>query len=273
MRAGSLTQTGLALALAVLAFMMFFPFYFMVQISLKDDTQFAQQFWWPLPPFHLENYSAAFGVLWHYILNSVIVVGVSTAGVVAVSTLAAFAFARVRFPGREALYYGLISLMMIPSVLTLVPQFVLIKNLGLIGSYGGLILPYIAAGEIISIFILRAFFASLPEELFEAARMDGANNLQVFAYIALPLVRPAVTAVAILQILTNWNDYVLPYLVLTDDSLKTLVLGLVAFQTRFSIHYGPQMAGYVIGALPLTLLFLVGIRQFVTGLTAGALKV
>jgi multiple sugar transport system permease protein/raffinose/stachyose/melibiose transport system permease protein len=251
---------------------MFFPFYFMLQISLKDDAQFAQQFWVPVFPLHVENYADAFGVIWHYILNSIIVVGASTAGIVVISTLAAFAFARVHFAGREALYYGLISLMMIPSVLTLVPQFVLIKNLGLIGTYGGLILPYMAIGEVISIFILRAFFASLPEELFEAARMDGASNLGVFLHVAIPLVRPAVTAVAILQILTNWNDYVLPYLVLSDDSLKTLVLGLVAFQTRFAIHYGPQMAGYTIGAVPLLLLFSLGIRQFVTGLTAGALK-
>lgn len=272
MRARSLQQVGLTGVLVILAAMMFFPFYFMLQISLKDDTQFAQQFWLPSLPLHWENYSAAFQVLWHYIVNSIIVVGSSTFGVVVVATLAAYAFARLYFPGREALYYFLISLMMIPSVLTLIPQFVLIKNLGLIGNYAGVILPYIAVGEIISIFILRAFFASLPEELFEAARIDGASNLQLFLRVALPLVRPAVVAILILQVLTNWNDYILPLLVLTDDSLKTLVVGLVAFQTRFSIHYGPQMAGYTIGAVPLLLLFSFGMRQFVSGLTAGALK-
>jgi ABC-type glycerol-3-phosphate transport system permease component len=271
-RAGTLPQAGLIGILVLLAAMMFFPFYFMLQISLKDDTQFAQQFWLPVPPFHWENYSNAFATIWHYIVNSIIVVGLSTVGVVLVATLAAYAFARLSFPGRETLYYVLISLMMIPSVLTLVPQFVLIKNFNLMGTFAALILPYIAVGEIISIFILRAFFSSLPEELFEAARIDGAADLQVFLRIAVPLVRPAVTAIAILQILTYWNDYVLPSLVLTDDSVKTLVLGLVAFQTRFAINYGPQMAGYTIGALPLLVLFSFGMRQFVSGLTAGALK-
>ena len=273
MRLRTARQVTNVVVLSALALMMFFPFYFVLQISLKDDTQFAQQFWFPVAPLHVENYVSAFQVLWHYIVNSVIIVGASTVGIVVVATLAAYAFARVHFAGRRTLYYVLISLMMIPSVLTLVPQFILIKNLGLIGSYGGLVLPYVAIGEIISIFILRAFFASLPEELFEAARIDGASNLQVLVHIAVPLVRPAVTAVAILQILTNWNDYVLPYLVLTDDALKTLVLGLVAFQTRFAIHYGPLMAGYAIGAVPLLLLFSLGMRHFVTGLTAGALKV
>ncbi len=119
---------------------------------------------------------------------------------------------------------------------------------------------------------MRGFFASLPEELFEAARIDGASEFQVFLRVALPLVRPAITAIAILQVLINWNDYILPLLVLTDDSVKTLVLGLVQFQTRFVTNYGPQMAGYTIGALPLLVLFSFGMRQFVAGITSGALK-
>jgi ABC-type glycerol-3-phosphate transport system permease component len=272
MRARTLQQTTVGAVLIVLAALMFYPFYFMMQTSLKDNSQFALQFWVPTLPFHWENYATAFPIIWHYIVNSIIVVGLSTAGVIVVATLAAYPFARMRFPGREPLYYALIAMMMVPAVLILVPQFVLIRNLGLIGSYAGVILPYIAGGEIIAIFILRAFFASLPEELFESARMDGASEGQVFLRIAVPLVRPAVTAVAILQVLVNWNDYVLPLLVLTDDSVKTLVLGLVVFQTRYVTNYGPQMAGYTIGALPLLLLFSFGMRQFISGLTAGALK-
>ncbi|HZS92035.1 MAG TPA: carbohydrate ABC transporter permease [Chloroflexota bacterium] len=272
MRARPIQQTTLTAVLWLLVAAMFYPFYFMVQTSLKDNSQFALQFWLPTFPLHLENYATAFPVIWHYIINSVIVVGCSTAGVIVVATLAAYPLARLSFPGREVIYYGLISLMMLPNILTLVPQFVLIRNLGLIGSYWGVILPYIAAGEILAIFILRGFFASLPEELFEAARIDGASEFQVFLRVALPLVRPAITAIAILQVLINWNDYILPLLVLTDDSVKTLVLGLVQFQTRFVTNYGPQMAGYTIGALPLLVLFSFGMRQFVAGITSGALK-
>lgn len=273
MRLRSFQQTSLITVLGVLVVLMFYPFYFMVQTSLKDNSEFALDFWAPAAPFHWDNYAVAFPIIWHYILNSVIVVGLSTAGVIVVATLAAYAFARVRLPAREFLYYALIVMMMIPSVLTLVPLFVLIRNFGLIGNYVGVILPYIAGGEILAIFILRAFFASLPEELFEAARIDGATELQVFLRIALPLVRPAMAAIAILQVLLNWNDYVLPLLVLTDDSVKTLVLGLVAFQSRYVTNYGPQMAGYTIGAVPLLVLFSLGMRQFITGLTAGALKI
>jgi multiple sugar transport system permease protein/raffinose/stachyose/melibiose transport system permease protein len=266
-------QTLLILVLGVLGLMMLYPFYFMVQTSLKDNTQFALQFWVPTAPFHLDNYTTAFGVIWHYIVNSLIIVGGATTGVVVVATLAAYPFARMRFFGRDALYYSIIALMMLPSILTLVPQFVLIHDANLMDSYAGVALPYIALGETISIFIMRGFFASLPEELFEAARMDGASDLQVFLRVALPLVRPAMVAIAILQILTYWNDYVWPLLVLgSDDTKQTLVLGLVNFQTRYTTDYGPQLAGYTLGALPLLVLFAFGMRQFVAGLTAGALK-
>jgi ABC-type glycerol-3-phosphate transport system permease component len=265
-------QVAISVVLILLALLMFYPFYFMMQTSLKDPAQFTLQFWVPTLPFHFDNYSTAFPIIWHYIVNSMIVVGVATLGVVVVATLASYPFARMRFPGKEVLYYGLISMMMVPAVLILVPQFVLIRDMHLIGNYAGVILPYIAGGETLSIFILRAFFASLPEELFESARIDGATELQVFLRIALPLVRPAVSAVAILQVLSTWNDYVLPLLVLTDDSVKTLVLGLVAFQTRFVTNYGLQMAGYTLGAIPLLILFAFGMRQFISGLTAGALK-
>jgi ABC-type glycerol-3-phosphate transport system permease component len=273
MRARTRRQIILIVVLSVLGLMMLYPFYFMVQTSLKDNTQFALQFWTPAAPFHLDNYSTAFEVIWHYIANSMIIVGAAASGVVVVATVAAYPFARMRFVGRSVLYYSIIALMMLPSILTLVPQFVLIRNANLIDTYAGVALPYIALGETISIFIMRGFFASLPEELFEAARIDGASDLQVFLRVALPLVRSAMVAIAILQIITYWNDYVWPLLVLgSDDTKQTLVLGLVNFQTRYTTDYGPQMAGYTLGALPLLVLFAFGMRQFVTGLTAGALK-
>jgi multiple sugar transport system permease protein/raffinose/stachyose/melibiose transport system permease protein len=258
--------------LTILILLMIYPFYFMMQTSLKDNTQFVQQFWVPAPPYHLSNYGEAFPIIIHYMLNSVIVVGVAALGVLMVATLAAYPFARMRFVGREWLYRALIAMMMVPPVLTLVPEFILIRQFNLIGNYAGVILPYIATGEILGIFILRAFFAALPEELFESARIDGAAEWQIFLFIALPMVRPALASIAILQVLTNWNDYVWPLLVLTDDSVKTLVLGLTAFQTHYITEYGPQMAGYTLSAIPLLLLFAFGMRQFVSGLTAGALK-
>lgn len=272
MRPRALQQSSILSLLALLAALMLYPFYFMVQTSLKDNSQFALDFWRPTLPFHFDNYGQAFPVIWHYMWNSVIVTALSTLGVIVVSTLAAYPFARMRFPGRQTLYYSLISLMMIPSILTLVPQFVLVRDLHLIGSFGGVILPYIAANELLGIFLLRAFFASLPEELFEAARIDGASDLQLFLRVALPLVRPAVSALSIVVVLFAWNDYVWPLLVLTDDTTKTLVLGMVLFQTKYITFYGPLMAGYTLAVLPLLILFAVSMRQFIAGLTGGALK-
>jgi ABC-type glycerol-3-phosphate transport system permease component len=272
MRGRTLQQTVVLAILVVMAALMLYPFYFMIQTSLKDNSQFALDFWVPTAPYHVENYGEAFPVVWHYMWNSVIVTATTTVGVVAVATLAAYPFARLSFPGRQVLYYSLISLMMIPGILTLVPQFVLVRDLHLIGNFGGVILPYIAGNELLGIFLLRAFFAGLPEELFEAARIDGGSDLQLFLRVGLPLVRPAVAALAIVVVLGVWNDYIWPLLVLTDDSVKTLVLGMVVFQTKYITNYGPLMAGYTLAVLPLLLLFALSMRQFIAGLTGGALK-
>jgi multiple sugar transport system permease protein/raffinose/stachyose/melibiose transport system permease protein len=165
-----------------------------------------------------------------------------------------------------------IFLLMVPAVLSLVPTFLLIKNVGLMDTLWALILPYIAAGQVLAIFIMRSFFASLPEELFEAARIDGAGEIWVFFNIAVPLVRPVLVTIAILQVLSSWNDYLWPFLVIKSDSLKTLVVGLVSFQGRFGTDYGPLMAGYAIASVPLLILFLVSMRSFIEGLSQGALK-
>jgi len=193
-------------------------------------------------------------------------------GVLATSTLAAYAFARFAFWGRQFWYYSIIVMMMVPGILTLVPSFVLARNLGLLNSLWGLILPYIATGEVLGIFILRAFFAGLPNELFEAARMDGASHLQAFGRIALPLTKPILGTIAIVNLIGVWNDYVWPLLVIGDDSLKTLTLGLTFYSTRHTTAWGPLMSGYTVGTLPLLLVFLVSVRYFIQGLTAGALK-
>jgi ABC-type glycerol-3-phosphate transport system permease component len=260
--------------LGVLVALTFAPFFFLLTLSLKNNAQFYQSFWAVSPPFRWDNYATAGPELWPYMINSLIVSGASVAGVVVLSCFAAYAFARFRFAGREVLYYMVLALMMIPSILTLVPQFLLVKNLGLLGTRWALILPYIAGGQVLAVFIMRAFFASLPEELFEAARIDGAGEVGAFWRIALPLTKPVLGTVAIMQVLATWNDYVWPFVVTAQTpSLRTLVVGMVAFQQRHYTDWGPLMAGYTLGALPLVVLFFFSVRYFVQGLTAGALKV
>lgn len=264
-------RSVLAVLLALVA-LTFFPFAMMVSISLKDNVQFYAGFWALPAPAHWDNYSSAFVVIWPYLINTVVVAIIAVPGVLLVSALAAYAFARFTFPGRTLVYGMIISLMMIPFVLTLVPSFVLVRNLGLLDTRWALVLPYIAGGEVLSVFILRAFFANLPEEIFEAARIDGASDLQIFLRIGVPLTRAALGTVAILQLISIWNDYIWPSVVIADDSLRTLVVGLVFFQQRAGTDWGPLMAGYTIAALPLLVVFALTTRHFMEGLTVGALK-
>lgn len=256
--------------LGVLVLLVMYPFFMMVEISFKDIGQFTRDFWWPELPLHIEYYPQVAGQIWPYMLNSIIVTSISTIVVLVVAAFAAYSFARFSFPGRTVLYYLMISLLMIPAILTLIPMFLLVKNLGLINSLWGLILPYVAGGEVFAIFVLRAFFAALPNELFEAARMDGANDLTIFWRIAIPLTKPVLGTVAIVQVLSCWNDYVWPLIVLipfrreggshgpangrgrceppihrigiSDDSAKTLVVGLATtFVGKYQTQWGPLM--------------------------------
>jgi ABC-type glycerol-3-phosphate transport system permease component len=161
---------------------------------------------------------------------------------------------------------------MIPGELTLIPSFLLVKDLGLLNSYWVLILPYIAGGQVFAIFILRSFFQSLPDEMFEAARIDGANELQILIRIGIPLSQSILGVVAIMHILSTWNDLVWPLVTLSSDKLMTLTIGLYAFRTAWYSIWGPLMAGYMLASIPLIILFAFTSRLFVEGLSSGAIK-
>lgn len=285
-RARKFREVALHLPLFLLVALTFYPFVFLVQTSLKDNPQFFHDFWGlPAPP-HWSNYAEAWEAIRRYVGNTVMVTMATVAGTLVVASFSAYTFARHRFPGREFLFYAILSLMMIPGVLTLISSFMWMKRFplaggndifgeggnGLLGSHLALILPGIAGGQVFAIFILRSFIASLPEELFEAARIDGAGEWLLFSRIAMPLCKPILGTVAIMGALNTWNDYVWPYIVLPDDSKKTLSVGLAFFRGAYATTYGPLMAGYVLASLPLLVLFLLMMRTFIAGLTSGALK-
>jgi ABC-type glycerol-3-phosphate transport system permease component len=274
------------LMLLVLVGLTFYPFLFLVQTSLKDNPQFYHHFWGLPRPFHWDNYAQAWGAIYAYVTNTVVVTVTSVIGTVGLASFSAYAFARHRFPGREPLFYSLIALMMVPGVLTLISSFMWMKEFplaggndlwgrngnGLLNSHFALVLPYIAGGQAFSIFVLRAFIAALPEELFEAARIDGASDGVLFRRVAIPLSKPILGTIAIMVAISAWNDYVWPLIVLSDDSKRTLTIGLTFFRGTYSTTYGPLMAGYVLASLPLLILFLLTMRAFIAGLTSGALK-
>lgn len=272
--------------LALLLFLTFYPFVFLVQTSLKDNSQFFHNFWALPAPVEWKNYPQAWEAISPYIGNSVSVTVTTVLGTLVVASLSAYAFARHRFPGREMLFYFVLALMMVPGVLTLVSAFMWMKQFpfaggnnlwgeggnGLLNTHHALVLPYVAGGQVFAIFILRSFMAALPEELFEAARLDGASEWRLYAQVALPLCRPVLATVAVMVTLSTWNDYVWPLVVLSDETQKTLSIGLAFFRGAYQTTYGPLMAGYVIASLPLLGLFLLTMKAFIAGLTSGALK-
>ena len=263
------------IALVIVSFLVLFPYVLTVMWSFKDISQFDHNQWLPTFPMHVDNYfgrTGAFFTIWRYILNTIFVAGVSVVGAITIAALTAHVFARFSFPGKEALFFLILALLMIPGILTLVPQFLLIRSLGLFNTPWALILPYISGGQIFAIFILRQFFSAIPEELFEAARIDGASEARAFTAISLPLSPSILGVVAIMHVLRSWNDLIWPLVTLTSQSNFTLTLGLFAFRNENWTNWGPLFAGYVIASVPLLIVFALTSRLFVEGLGSGALK-
>lgn len=263
------------LFLVIVAILLLFPYVLTLIMSFKDVNQFDHNPFLPTWPLHIDNYfgsTGAFRTIWRYIINTIIVALVSAVGAVGVAALTAHVFARYRFPGKEFLFYLVIALLMIPGILMLVPQFLLIRSLGLFNTPWALIVPYISGGQVFAIFILRQFFASLPEELFEAARIDGASEVRAFLTLSLPLSQSILGVVAVMHILHSWNDLIWPLVTLTSPNNFTLTLGLYAFRNENWTNWGPLFAGYVIASVPLLILFAFTSRLFVEGLSSGSLK-
>jgi raffinose/stachyose/melibiose transport system permease protein len=207
-----------------------------------------------------------------YFKNSLIISIADVIGMVIIASLAGYAFARLRFPGQKLLLYGLLVGLTIPVAALIIPLYVTMRDLRLLNTYGSVIIADIALAAPIFVFIMRAFFKDLPAELDDAARIDGANEFQIFWQIMLPLARPGLVTVALLEFLWSWNDLFLPLVFLVSNDLRTLPLGMLFFQGQFTIDYGLMSAGVLILSLPVTILFLVFQRDFVKGLASGALK-
>jgi len=248
------------------------PFYMLVNIAFKDLNEFYVDPMGIAPPFHPDNFIWAWDTLGPSMLNSTVITGASVFGALLLSSVTAFLLARFKFPGREVVFGMLLALLMIPGVLTLVPLFSFIIQLGLINTKLAIILPAISGGCVFNTFMLRSFFASLPEEMFEAARVDGAGFIRQWWSFTMPLSTPILSVLAIWGILGTWNDYIWTSATLFTSSNYTLPIGLVSFQGNHTTDWGPLMAGYTLASLPLVLLFALTTRTFIEGLTQGGLK-
>jgi raffinose/stachyose/melibiose transport system permease protein len=262
---------ALMLSIAVAAI---YPVYYMIATSLKTKSAWtADQFGLPLDPT-LENYGAVFsdGRIPAWFLNSVLVTGVSVVLATAVATFAAYAIARIPFRGATFLLRLMIALMVIPPAVLILPLFLGFQPLGLVNTYQGVILIYAGMLVPISVYMLVSFFRTLPPELFEAARIDGATTLRILASIVVPLSGPGFVTLIVVNALWVWNELLIALVFLQDDSRRTLMAGLTLFKGHYSVNEPLVMAGTFIAALPMLILFLAGQRFFVRGLVAGAVK-
>jgi multiple sugar transport system permease protein len=272
------TRRVLAYALLIAyALLMFVPFAWSVSTSFKPNAEVFQLNWIPENPT-LDGYVTAWTELDpglpRLFLNSFIIAGAVTLGNLVLGSMAGYAFARLQFPGRDILFVLVLATLMIPDQLRVVPVYNLLINFGLVGrgveAYIGIILIMIISGT--SIFLLRQYFMSIPRDLEEAARIDGAGYVRTFWSVMLPLASPALAAVAILQFQGTWNGFFWPVILLRDREQWTLPLALSQFQDLYQTQWAPLMALVVLATLPILVLYLFFQRYFVEGIAASGVK-
>jgi len=260
--------------LSIVGVTMVLPLLWMVLTSLQKPGADAMDFRHPIPRegLHWSNYGEVFhdtGVA-RSLLNSAVVTVAVTAGLVFTSSLAAYAFARLRFFGRDKIFLGYLATMMIPGVVTMVPTFLILRELRWVDSYYALIIPPMFSAY--GVFLLRQFFLTLPRDLDEAATIDGCSPWGIYWRIILPLSQPALAALTILTFLGSWRSFMWPLIVTHTKDKFTLPLALAQFQEMYGIHWTLLMAGSVIMIIPMLIVFIFGQRFFVEGVQLGAVK-
>jgi multiple sugar transport system permease protein len=248
------------------AFVVLLPFFYMIATSLETTTQIGALTPQFVPsPIEWVNYQQVWQQLpvGRFFINSLVVAGSITAGQVITASLAAYAFARLRFRGRDALFTVYLATLIIPFQVTLIPNYILVHYLGWHNTYQGLILPFISS--VFSTFLLRQFFMTMPVDLEEAALLDGAGHFTIYARIVMPLARPALAAVVIFAFLGSWNNFLWPLVVVDTEALKTLPLGIVEFQSEYTV-WNLLMAGASLSLIPVLIVYLLAQRWIVEGI-------
>jgi ABC-type glycerol-3-phosphate transport system permease component len=269
-------QPGLHALILTLLGVALFPIYFMIMISFKNPIQFMHERWVVSLPLRQQNYVAAWEIVNSYITNTLFVAGVGLVGVLLMSLVGGHVFARMRFPFKEQLYFGILILLAVPWVLSFIPSYMLFSDLALMNTPWVLIIPNLANGPVFGIFLLRAVIEGIPEELYEAARCDGASLGREIVSITLPLALPGLATLAIVNFVGTWNWFLWPLVTITDRANQLISVGLFLLTSGdFSgmASFGPLFAGYVIASIPLVIIFIFLGRFYVEGLTQSGLKV
>ncbi|NJN81363.1 MAG: carbohydrate ABC transporter permease [Caldilineaceae bacterium] len=261
-------------ALIPAAFLFILPFVWMVSTSLKSDVMLYAYppIWVPIPPNWI-NYPAAVTYIpfFLYLQNTLIIAIVSTIGILISCSMVAYSLARIPWPGRNLLFIATVATLMLPFQVTLIPLFLVFKGLGWVGDFRPLIVPNFF-GAALYIFLLRQFFMTLPMELSEAARIDGASEFRIYWSVILPLAKPALATVAIFEFIARWRDYLGPLIYLNDQEHFTLSLGLYQYSSQYGREWGLLMAASVLITLPIIMLFFFLQKTFVQGIALTGIK-
>lgn len=262
--------------LVAVALIMFVPFLFSVATSFKtppDATKLSlKTMFWPPNPTDTAYQIAFDSNIGRWFLNSAVVAAAWIIGRVTMDTLAGYAFARMQFPGRDLIFTLMLATIMVPGIVLIIPRFLLLQDMHLYNTYGALIIPFLA--DVFGIFLMKQFFESIPLDLEEAARIDGANRYQIFRTIVLPNTIPAVSALAIFSFQGSWNNFVEPIIFISggNTNLYTLPVGLANFKSLYLTNWPVLMAIAVITTVPMAIFFLVFQRYFIAGNVASGIK-
>jgi multiple sugar transport system permease protein len=251
-----------------------FPYLLALITALKPPNQIFSSSAWTLPqPVTFQNFidvATKYNFLpyiWHTLIFAVIL----TIGQLIFSTLAAYAFARMEFPGREQIFWLYLATLMVPTIVTLIPLFILLRTFGLINTWAGLVIPFVL-GTPFGIFLMRQFFLTIPRDLESAARIDGAGTLQILRDVILPLSRPILATLAIITFVPAWNNFLWPLIITDSDNLRVLTVGLAAFQSNFGTQWNLMMAGTFIALGPLLALFFLFQQHIVRSIHMSGFK-
>jgi raffinose/stachyose/melibiose transport system permease protein len=250
-----------------------YPLIWLLLNSLKSSNEmFADS--WALPAdWRWRNYASAWDVgLYHYLVNSIIVTAIAVTMVVLLSSLAAYALVCLRFRGKNLIYTVILGGAILPPEVSLFPLFKILTSFGVYNTYWALILPDVAFGLPFATFLIRAYMVKIPHELEEAAKMDGAGPLRSYWSVYLPLSRPILASVALIEAMRIWNEFIFALTFIESDSIKTITIGVLNFADALRTDWAVLMAGLVISVIPIIATFLILQRQFIGGLTQGAVK-
>ncbi|MFQ5821292.1 MAG: carbohydrate ABC transporter permease [Candidatus Heimdallarchaeota archaeon] len=268
--AGLVRRIWIHILLLIIGFVVLMPFFWMITTSLKPPALIH------VPPhliptrFYWQNYvisleTAPFG---RYYLNTIIVALGIVIGQLFLSSLAGYAFARLQFPGRNIIFLVLLSTLMIPMYITIIPSYLIIRAFGLLNTYPALILPFLVSA--FGIFLFRQYYVAFPKELEDKALMDGCSRLQIWRHIFLPLSKPAFAALGIFSFLFAWNSFLWPLIITTDPNMWTVQIGLAMFSGQYSKQWTYQMAGTTISIIPAIVIFIVLQKYYIKHLALSA---